>query len=532
MNAKNKKKHPGGSGRGKTEVIVNDEIARPDCHECGNFMRSHGPEWHCTTCNARCLKVKKDEGIKAYNDSKGFDVARAESHARKCEKKKRLIITSAQNNSECFIKGLKSLKQAAEFYKCELAVIPSHYRNVTLWSKGDKKEFDPLIVPYLVSSTIHFGNYQIHSDIKIQPTAVNPLSAMDSIGGADSLIVGHPQQMRTPVAAHGFPKQMYTTGSVTNPNYTIGKAGAKGNFHHSQSALILELYKGFVYVRQLNMDDNGHIYDLDVKFTPSGYSAGHRIEALACGDEHWKFNITEKETYSGKDSIVKTLQPKWIARHDALDGFAGSHHHEKNPMLQYIKHHSGDNDYRVELDECIDAINRTTPQGATSLIVASNHHDHLMQYLLKADANKDHQNAKFISEMQLAMREAADKGENYDPFYLYCKDRLTCKFEFLSRNEPFYIGGVDFSSHGDCGINGARGSAKGLAKTPDKMVIGHSHTPHIYQGIFQVGTSTGRMEYAKGLSSWSNTHCIQYKNGKRALIDIYNGRHCAPRGKL
>ena len=199
--------------------------------------------------------------------------------------------------------------------------------------------------------------------------------------------------------------------------------------------------------------------------------------------------------------------------------------------MQFIKHHEGTNDYRKEVERCIDFINRTTPKNAINLIVPSNHTDHLTQFLNRVDANKDHTNSLFILEMQTLMREAALKGENYDPFYLYAKDKLKCKFEFLSRNEPYYIHDIDHSQHGDVGTNGSRGSARGLAKSPDKMTIGHSHGARIFQGVYQVGTSTGKLEYERGLSDHSNTHCIQYYGGKRTLIDIYNGRYCAPRGK-
>jgi len=516
---------PGGSGRGRKGVIINDEIPRPDCHECGAFMRSHTRDWLCTECGACVLKINKDESIKSYNETLGFDPDEAEKHAKKCAKGKRLIITSAQNNSEVDYKFLKSLKQAAKHYDCEIAIIPSHYRNVTLWAKGHSKEFDESIKPYLVKGEIQFNNIKIKSDVRIQPTAVNPLSGKQSHGGSDWLIFGHPQLCRDPIATPGeqFPKLMLTTGSVTLPNYTVSDAGEKGKHHHCNSALILEKHKDFTFTRQLSADDNGGFYDLDLHFTPSSATNGHKVEVLTPGDEHIKFNTVEKTTY-GKGGICDLLKPKYIVRHDVLDGYAGSHHHLKDPMRQFIKYHSGDNDYRKELDEVVEFINRTTPDYATTLIVPSNHHDHLKQFLDKADANKDHTNSIFISEMQLAMRLAALADSDYDPFYLYCKDKLSCKSEFLSRNEPFYIHDVDHAQHGDVGTDGSRGSARNLAKTPDKMTIGHTHSARIFQGVYQVGVSTDRLEYARGLSSWSNTHVIQYKDGKRALIDIYNKR--------
>jgi ribosomal protein S27AE len=524
-------KQVGGAGRGNSGVIKNDTIPRPDCPKCGGFLKSSAENrWRCTSCGHNPRKIKKDEGIKDYNDSLGFNPVEAEALARRCEQGTRLIVTSAQNNSEAFLKGLQALKQAAKYYQCELAIIPSHYLNVTLWKKESKKEFDPLVIPHLVKSEIRFGNVRIKSDVRIQPTSLSPLNAKHSHGGRDWLVFGHPQLCREPVATAGnqFPKLMFTTGSITHPNYSVSDAGEKGKWHHCFAALILEKHKDFVFVRQLGIDDNGHIYDLDVRFTPKGFTLNNRIEALTTGDEHVKFNIVEKATY-GKGGIVSLLQPKYIVRHDVLDGYAGSHHHEKDPMIQFIKHHNGDDDYRKELDQCVAFINRTTPKYATTLIVPSNHHDHLAKWLARSDANKDHRNALLILEMQAKMREAALKCEPYDPFYLYCKDKLTCSFEFLDRNQPFYIHDVDHSQHLDVGTNGARGSAKGLAKTPDKITGGHSHGARIYQGVYQAGTSTGRLDYERGLSDHSTSHVIQYQNGKRAIIDIHEGEFCGAR---
>jgi hypothetical protein len=58
-----------------------------------------------------------------------------------------------------------------------------------------------------------------------------------------------------------------------------------------------------------------------------------------------------------------------------------------------------------------------------------------------------------------------------------------------------------------------------------KSVIGHSHTPAIEEGCYQVGTSTKLSRgYTHGPSSWLNTHAIIYPNGKRTLINIIDGK--------
>jgi len=314
---------------------------------------------------------------------------------------------------------------------------------------------------------------------------------------------------------------------VTKKSYSVSKAGAKAEFNHVVGALVVEFNKNgseFPHIRQINSNGKGHFYDLDKHYTADKVTGGHRVEALIPGDEHWKFNKVEAITYSNKESICKTLKPRAIVRNDVLDGYAGSHHHLKDPLLQFKKHHSGDNDYRAELDQCVDFINRTTPKDSVTLIVPSNHHDHLKQWLDTADANKDHVNSLLISELNMAMRKAVLAGTTHDPFKIYAGERLKCKYKFLSRNEPYFIKGISVDQHGDVGANGSRGSPNGFAKSTFKCFVGHSHSAYILDGAYGIGKSTGRMEYERGHSSHSNTHGIIYKDGKRSLITIINGQ--------
>ena len=95
---------------------------------------------------------------------------------------------------------------------------------------------------------------------------------------------------------------------------------------------------------------------------------------------------------------------------------------------------------------------------------------------------------------------------------------------FLKRDQAHMIKDIDVSQHGDLGPNGPRGSVRNLHKMGVKNIIGHSHNPGIKYGTYQVGTSTGRLEYTRGPSSWLNTHCVIYPNGKRSLISIINGQ--------
>lgn len=519
---------PGGSGRGKKgHAVIDGE--RPSCPECDGFMKSNGKrDWKCTNSQCGIFVVKNPVyGRGRFNrvEFHGYPRREALQRAADISQAERIIVTSAQNNTDVCQAFLKSLENCAEHYGAKLAVIPVSYKTKTLFEQDEEKHWKPELFKYLVAGDVEIGNVTIRADVKINATTLNPLTGKHGHCGERWVVFGHPQhQMEVAISpASQLPKRMYTTGSVTRENYTVTDAGEKAKFHHIQGALMIENFGDYCFIRTLHADKLGNFYDLDCRFTPKGVETGHSIEAIITGDEHAKFNAVIEPTYLAEDSIVNTLKPKFIVRHDVLDGYAGSHHHERDPMIQFKKHHFGDNDYRAELDQCVNFINQTTPEWAVNLIVPSNHHDHLKQWLNKADHNKDHTNAQLICELNLAMRKAALAGKDYDPFKLYTKGKICKKTKFLDRNEPYFIKDIDVSQHGDVGGNGSKGTIRGLAKSSHKMIIGHSHSARIYQGVFQVGTSTGRLEYERGLSSHTNTHCIIYKNGKRALIDIING---------
>lgn len=96
--------------------------------------------------------------------------------------------------------------------------------------------------------------------------------------------------------------------------------------------------------------------------------------------------------------------------------------------------------------------------------------------------------------------------------------------DYLSNDYPYIIKGIYVGYHGDRGMNGARGTLASFSKIGTKTITGHSHTPGIEKGAYAVGTSTYlSLEYTHGPSSWMNTHCLIFPNGKRQLIHIIDG---------
>jgi len=441
----------------------------------------------------------------------------------------RFVVTSVINNTDLFLPAWRSLLNLCADLDAILIVLPIHYKNISLYTANQEylKTWPKAVLPYLINDEIRIGpKTWIRGDINIQATATNPLSGMAPLAGDKWVIFGHSQMAMEPIPTplNQLPGRMYTTGALSKKSYSQTKLGAKAAFHHVYGALLVETQGNRSFIRQLNADHKGHIHDLTNQYTPDGVIRDVPALSLTTGDEHvkWMDPKVLKATYTHPNCLVNTCKPTYLVRHDVLDSYAGSHHHEKSYALQYKKWFHGHADYRQELDQVIHHLEITTPStyDCKNILIRSNHHEHLDRWLNRVDDRQDHLNADLICELRNAQREAIREGKEFDAFRLYLEPRLKVPTIFADSNTPIMLAGVDHSQHGDLGSNGTRGSARQFANTTHKATIGHTHTARIVQSVYQVGKSTGILDYEAGLSSHTQTHCLQYQNGKRTLIDI------------
>jgi hypothetical protein len=290
--------------------------------------------------------------------------------------------------------------------------------------------------------------------------------------------------------------------------------------------------KHVFHMRSCVADSKGTICDLDRWYSPSGVKPTGRWPALVTGDEHALFvDATIAEGTYGPKGLVALGRPRTIVRHDILDSYAVSHWHRKNVLTRYVKSQTGFDSLTQEMELTCQHVDETTPKNTENLIVASNHDDHVWRWLNEAEWRNDLTNAQIYHEMWAAVLEAAAWDPGYgakdpeSPFALWASKRIASKTRFLKRDEHTTIEGILVSLHGDNGPNGARGSLVNLSKMGVKAIIGHTHTPGIEKGCYQVGVSTGTLSYAQGSpSSWLPMHCIIQPNGKRQLVAIIKGR--------
>ena len=449
---------------------------------------------------------------------------------------KRFVITSCQNNSEVNIDFCKSLQSYCKDKDASLFIVPIIYR-------PDDHELVSFNIPSELDHTLVRTKLKIHDEVYIMgqfnflPTAVNPLQGLESLSKGDTLIIPSPQlRMKSlAVSSTRHPAILHTTGAITHPQYTNTKVGEKASFNHSYSAVLVEIdTDNDFHIRVLNADDTGMFYDLGYKYHPSGKIEFESPEALVTGDEHGVMAdpLVEEVTYTHPDSIVRTLKPTYVVRHDVLDCSSINHHTRKDNIKNIGRSIFGTNKIEDELAGTVDYLLRTSQLPDTkfqSIIVSSNHNDHLTKWFSEIDIKTEPQNALFYHRYMVkildSMVQTPTGFTHINPFEQFCKDIGVPNVKFLGRDESFLVADVELGTHSDKGTNGSRGSINQFANLPQKYVIGHSHTPGIVGGSYQVGTSSyKKLDYTSGLSSWAHVHCLIYSNGKRQLINIINGK--------
>lgn len=454
----------------------------------------------------------------------------------------RYIITSAVNNVGVEKKFWSCLMTARRSLDAELLVIPIRYKNPKDRDEAKKQEDNEWwateVKPYLwnVRRVIN-KNLTLLADIKTQATTSEPVLGYEAISGSSSAIIGHPKmQLKViPTPNNRMPKLLTSTGACTKAYYSNTKAGAKGEFHHSLSALIVEVDGPKFHLRQLHFDKkSGSFTDLDTRYFPNGLvSRAPPPEALVMGDTHVEFvdKAVDRATF-GEGGIATTLKPRRLVWHDLLDGWSMNPHHRGNVFIALAKIKAQRTSVQSEVERAIKHVVDRTFDGTVSLVIPSNHNDFLTRWLVDTDPRTVPANLEFWCETALALARATTTdsgGATYPEPFAYWGEKKTAhirdSIRWLKRDESLLVCGVELSLHGDKGPNGARGSAKNLRRIGVRTVIGHSHTPAIEEGCYQVGTSTPlRLEYTSGPSSWLNTHCLVHADGKRQLINIIDGK--------
>jgi len=462
------------------------------------------------------LKEKVDINPEQYTlaQKKAFDLD-----------KKRFIVTWAQNNTPINDGLLKNIEAYAEFIDASIHVIAGRYRNPTsMWTNAqiENEVWDKKVVKYLDANRHDIHKYvSILSDVKVQPTAVNPMTGMNALSGVNSCIFGAPkvQMEMIPVLDGNIPKMMATTGSITKKNYTDSKSGKVGEFHHTFGFCIVEIKdEEIFFIRQVTADDKtGAFTDLYYNVDKGKVTRVNSVAAAILGDLHLGHH-DEEVLDSTLNVLFKKLYPANVVLHDVFDGHSISHHESKDAFKLYQREQDGTNSLKLEVDNMLEWLKNVEEYNVT--IVRSNHDDFIDRWLINSDWKRNIKNAlEYIDYSSLILKGKAPKG------IIPCliEDRFP-NMKTLDRSTSFKVKGWELGQHGDVGANGSRGSLLQFRKLNTKCVVGHYHSPGRKDGGLAVGTSTKlRVGYNIGPSSWLQSHVIIHEDGRAQHVNFLNG---------
>lgn len=398
--------------------------------------------------------------------------------------------------------------------------MPMHYFWETI-PDGDR----PLIGQRLNS------NISTPTKISLKPQNKNPLTGKNFLTkryGGNSVILASPKRMMKPVAkgASGkYPHMLITTGVCTKPNYNLGDLGIDAEEKHSYGFAVINVLDDKIYLpRIVPAQANGTFIDLGIKYTKGKDPERAIISALEIADSHF-MDINPKIDRVNME-MMEYLRPGTTFFNDVFAAVAVSVHNIKSPIMQSKLFRAGLSNLEKELTLTGGYIERNAKLaqnwGGDICIKWSNHDDMLYRWLDKEAYRKDKEN--FYTAHKILAQ---------DPGREDCFEKAVKLFYDIPKNVRFLKPGEDvtkegylFSAHGHQGVNGSRGSLKGLEDSYKKVIIGHGHKLEVLQDAISVGTSTMiPLDYQLGNPSTSMAgNAVVYRGGLAQAIPIIKSR--------
>lgn len=467
---------------------------------------------------------------KILNEHKEIEFAKEdviipeEALKRELNKSRCYIITWEQNESKLHENLWNNILAYKEFLNAELSVILGRYKNPTsVHVDVEHDNWNPKTKAYWDANRHHIHKHcTILGDIKIQPTAVTPLTGLESITGETSTIIGHPKQhlKSIPVLENQPKKILLSTGAITMPNYTDSKAGKRGEFNHTLGFVIVEIKNDDVFfIRQVEADKDGNFIDLYYKVENGQVFENEDTSCIVFGDTH--VGNMDERLMPSTTKLIDRLNIKEEIHHDIIDGDSVNGHIVNDPIQKYRRMMLGKDSVLDDLNEVISFLGE---RNTKKIIVQSNHNDRFDRWLVNQDWKLDLKNAiMYLNLVTAKLENKANKG--VVPYWIekhFDEDRVLC----LDYDDSYKKNGFELAYHGHIGSNGVRGTLEQFRRLSTRMIIGHYHSPQKMDGVIAVGTcSKLRAGYNKGASSWLHAHALVYKNNTAQLIIFVDGEY-------
>ena len=450
---------------------------------------------------------------------------------------RRFIFTVAQNNTKLHDGFWLTLTRMAKRRKARLIVGKISY-NKNGWQKVTTESeglwYDDRIEPFVLNEQAKIADRLIWcGELDILPTTMYPLNGLDNYSGVNSAIVPHVKMQMKSLATmkHEPAKLLYTTGAVTLRNYIQRRAGQLAEYHHVYGALYVEIdAAGNWFVRQLNADEDGIVYDLDTVYGPTWERPMQEFgrPVLTLGDIH--LEKIDQDAFTGALDQITTLNPTDVFLHDIID-FQGRNHHNINDTHFLVQMQAFRKD-RVEdmvrgTAKFLHGLLHAFPETRFN-VVKSNHDEAFDRWVKARPQWHDPVNLRFWHECNAVELQHIEQGKPFDVF-AWAVYRAAIeqgydlsshgRLRFIQEDESVLILGIEYGMHGHLGPNGAKGSPKNFRQIGRRVNHGHTHSAGILDGVWTAGVlGSLDMGYNRGPSSWSHSNILTYPNGKRSII--------------
>lgn len=443
-----------------------------------------------------------------------------------------------------FAPGMRAVKNFLKRKNAELVLLPmpAHVRAL----EKQPLYYDPRLkkMKDRFATEFTFNSHVKAIEAYINPQQINPLTGLKRLKvhrythmyrpGQEikrfktSLIIGHSKQMMEviPTGNDSHPRIIHSTGAITVPSYRRNRIGMIANEDHKLGGLILEIRGDVFWLRQVQFNPNdGSFIDLGTRYYADGRVSEERAEAFKMGDLHPGFH--DSVALEAIYKLWERIQPKRIFFEDFFDGASISHHTEKKRLTRAKLHKERKyfKDLPTEIGmakKVLEEIWSKAPTDAELIATASNHPEHVQQYLDRGsyvnDTSENYDIAHRMIVMELDGKNALQ--EYLDP------DR---RMNWTDQNEDYFVEGVQMNAHGHLGVGGSRGSPQGHELSYGSSMTAHTHKPGIYHDAWIVGHSTEpRHGYNNGPDNWVLCSGAVYKGGHKQLYMIIKGSAFRP----
>lgn len=439
---------------------------------------------------------------------------------------KKFVVTTAVMGKEVNKPFVQAIRNYAQRNNALLLVLPCE----DVASRG-KKAAPIELSPELENFRVVFKDTYLNRNlclcaIKVSAKQINPLTGLDRMAVAReaSIIVASPKVFLRyiPNMHYDIPPAIMTTGAITVNNYDTDKYMSKrtsvlAENDHTYGAIIIEVEDDNIFhFRHVQASPYNSITDMGYDYLPDGKVERLEGAVMVMGDSHTGYH--DKELHFATMNMARHIGVSTIALHDVFNGASISHHDNNKGITKAIKAQEGRLGLELECVAVKNYLKNIESYGMDVVVIDANHDRHLLRYLEEGRYVGDPINYKFSLKLALAAT------ENKNPLQYAIESLLgyTSKaIRWLKTDESFKVYGVECGLHGDRGANGSRGSLAIFEKGLGNSVTAHTHTAAILRNVCSVGTtSLMDMGYNAGLSNWTRTCCVIYKNGTKQLINF------------